>query len=87
MAKFSSKFDMDDIPLEKESKKEKKSKYCSKCGYENLVTSKFCAECGTPKTVVKKLVCDKCGWVAPEGSKPTKFCPECGDPVTEQDFQ
>ena len=46
MAKFSSKFDMDDIPLEKESKKEKKSKYCSKCGYENLVTSKFCAECG-----------------------------------------
>ena len=84
MAKFSSKFDMDDIPLEKESKKEKKSKYCSKCGYENLVTSKFCAECGNDQfydtideynDVKNSKYCINC---KTKLNIKIKFCPNCG---------
>ena len=57
---------------------------CS-CGKVN--TGKFCPDCGSKKPEAKKVLkCDKCGWVAPEGTV-TKFCPECGDPVTEADFQ
>ena len=55
------------------------------CGTVN--TGKFCHNCGSKKPEPKKsLHCDKCGWVAPEGTI-TKFCPNCGDPVTADDFQ
>lgn len=54
------------------------------CGATN--TGRFCPNCGSAKPVKKVLKCDKCGWVAPEGTV-TRFCPECGDPVTEADFQ
>lgn len=56
------------------------------CGTEN--TGKFCMECGSKKPEPKKkLVCDKCGWTAPEGTEKVKFCPECGDIVTEVDYK
>ena len=50
-------------------------KWICACGTAN--TGKFCTECGKKKPVV---VCDKCGWEAPDPSDPPKFCPECGDP-------
>lgn len=56
---------------------------CS-CGAVN--TGNFCSNCGNKKVVKRTLRCDKCGWVAPEGTV-TKFCPDCGDPVTADDFR
>lgn len=84
MAKFSSKFAMDEVSIKTEPKNEKKSKYCSKCGYENLVTSKFCADCGNDKfydtldqynDVKNSKYCANC---KTKLSINTKFCPNCG---------
>ena len=56
------------------------------CSCGHTTSGKFCPECGSKKPEPKKsLRCDKCGWVAPEGTV-TKFCPNCGDPVTADDF-
>ena len=54
------------------------------CGAKNSMDSKFCTECGTKKPVIKKYVCDKCGWTPAEGEQ-VKFCPNCGDPFDSAD--
>ena len=56
------------------------------CSCGRINTDKFCPGCGAKKPEKKILKCDKCGWVAPEGSD-IKFCPKCGDPITESDYQ
>ncbi len=55
------------------------------CGTVN--SGKFCQECGSTKPVSAQIVCDKCGWVAPQSDKLPKFCPECGDPINELDMR
>jgi len=87
MATLNSKFKIvDDNSFEevKSSKNTKKSKYCSKCGYENLITSKFCAECGNDKfydsleeynDVKNSKYCVGC---KTKLNIKTKFCPNCG---------
>ena len=56
---------------------------CS-CGKENEINSRFCTNCGSKKPVVKKLVCDKCGWTPKEGEQ-VRFCPLCGDIFDDAD--
>lgn len=55
------------------------------CGAANGAAAKFCAQCGEKKPVVKKLVCDKCGFTPSAGEKP-RFCPECGDLFNDADM-
>ncbi|MDO5063045.1 MAG: SPFH domain-containing protein [Peptostreptococcaceae bacterium] len=55
------------------------------CGSVN--TGKFCPECGSTKPIATTIVCDKCGWQAPQGDRLPKFCPECGDPINESDMK
>lgn len=60
-------------------------KWTCQCGSVN--TGKFCPECGSTKPVATTIVCDKCGWQAPQGDRLPKFCPECGDPINESDMK
>jgi membrane protease subunit (stomatin/prohibitin family) len=57
---------------------------CS-CGKVNGIMAKFCPECGTKKPVVKKMVCDKCGWT-PNPNETVHFCPLCGDIFDDADI-
>ena len=53
---------------------------CPKCGAS--AKGKFCPECGTPKpSAAAEVVCEKCGWKAPDPANPPKFCAECGNPL------
>ena len=54
------------------------------CGKENGIDSRFCPNCGAKKPVVKKLVCDKCGWT-PNAGEQVRFCPQCGDVFDDAD--
>lgn len=83
MAALNSKFKIDEEEV-KPSKNMNKNKYCSKCGYENLIASKFCAECGNDKfydtleeynDVKNSKYCVGC---KTKLSIKTKFCPNCG---------
>lgn len=90
MSKFGSKFNLDnDFNFEEKevksnAKPEKKTKICSKCGCENLITSKFCAECGNNQfydsieiynEVKNTKYCLHC---KAKLNIKTKFCPNCG---------
>ena len=54
------------------------------CGKVNPIDSRFCPSCGSKKPVVKKLVCDKCGWT-PQPGEEVRFCPKCGDIFDDKD--
>ncbi len=64
------------------TKKPEPEGWVCECGTHN--TGKFCGNCGKPRPA-GKVVCNKCGWVAPDPANPPKFCPECGDPINEAD--
>ena len=64
------------------TKKPEAEGWVCECGTQN--TGKFCFNCGKPKPA-GKVVCNKCGWIAPDPANPPKFCPECGDPINELD--
>jgi membrane protease subunit (stomatin/prohibitin family) len=58
---------------------------CS-CGRTNDTDSRFCPNCGSKKPVVRKLVCDKCGFTPKEGEQ-IRFCPQCGDIFNDADIK
>jgi RNA polymerase subunit RPABC4/transcription elongation factor Spt4 len=85
MSKFNldNNFDFNDNE-EKNNKPDKKTKVCSKCGCENLITSKFCAECGNNQfydsveiynDIKNSKYCIHC---KSKVNVKTKFCPNCG---------
>ena len=57
---------------------------CS-CGKANSLDSRFCPSCGSKKPVVRKLICDKCGWEPKPGDE-VRFCPKCGDIFNDADI-
>ena len=54
------------------------------CGKVNGIDSRFCPGCGSKKPVIRKLVCDKCGW-EPKPGEEVRFCPKCGDIFNDND--
>ena len=54
------------------------------CGRVNGVDARFCPGCGSKKPVIRKLVCDKCGW-EPKPGEEVRFCPKCGDIFNDND--
>lgn len=58
-----------------ESKEQKPSKICPKCGTECRPTAKFCRECGEKFPTKTEKFCPECG---AKVSATAKFCGECG---------
>jgi len=48
---------------------------CAYCGVANQPSAPSCVGCGAPLGEVQPIFCQKCGQVAPHG---TKFCARCG---------